>query len=484
MLIVSKDWDEFYCIISRLAKDALSRISAYVNTHKYISNYLQYPIELRNEGLIKWRTVSELSPFQGELSNEKNYKTVNFSSLISLKENNEEICVSDLEGYEDCLQFLATNTNFLSLIWYPKATNRMELALSLLLGDIINRYISLRNNFEYEERHFKEIYKEVTNVYFQEKLEFDICVPILFIEFESENITISDNVFINKMSEEFIKSKHFVGNYDAYLEKLVLDCATHMLVIKGYYLEKSEFDSEKILENQKVYPTDVISSVFASIRSITGLPTGYAQIISYPKNNWIPKYSKGDLLGLAGARAREYPDSFLSHYWLEPRKFIDKKDEKKIADIAAVILSNRNQNALKLACDRLNRSTLRNDEEDSILDAIIGLELLLSDNDKGELTYKISSRMATISTLCSDCHYTPIEVQRSVSQIYRYRSDIVHSRKPREATKQIRVKQDEEIAPVALAIKYLRMAIGVLAFSPEFLTSKKIDELMMKKLQQ
>ncbi len=375
------------------------------------------------------------------------------------------------------------NAKVLSLIWYKETTDAIEIALCLLLGNIISRYIALTEKYDYEEQIFKDIYTSVTNTYFLETLEFDICVPVLFVGFDSDNIPINDNIFITRMTDDFIRSKHFVGNYDAHFEKLVLDCATHMLVIKGYSLKNCECKSEELFGKWRAYPIDTIDSVFASVRAITGLPTGYAQVISLPTNDWIPRYCKGNLIGLTGAKAKEYPDFFLEHFWLQPRNSITSENSKKIVSLAAVLQIN-NQNAFKLACSRLNRSMLRNCEEDTILDAIIGLELLLSDNDKGELTYKISSRMATISTLHSDCTYTPLEIQQSVSIIYRYRSDIVHSRKSRPATKSIKINQGEEIEPVTLAIKYLSMAIEILAANPDLLTSKKIDELMMKRLRE
>ncbi len=483
MIITKEQWDNFYLLIGNMSKEVLTKIASHVAATKYVSTYSSYPQSVSNESFGGWTTVNELSPYAGFSFGERSYEFSDFSSLCSIQRTDDKICVLDLDGYAACAQFLSENTKLLSLIWYRETTDNIGIALCLLIGNIINRYIALTGQYNYEEQLFKDIYISVTNAYFLETLEFDICVPVLFVGFSNDNISINDNIFITKMTDDFIKSKHFVGNYDAHFEKLVLDCATHMIVIKGYSLQNNEFKSEEVFGNWRAYPIDIIDFVFASIRATTGMLTGYAQIIVRPTNNWIPRHCKGNLIGLTGAKAKEYPDSFLEYFWLQPRNSVTTEVGVKIGSLTSALLGN-SQNAFKLACNRLNRSMLRNCEEDTILDAIIGLELLLSDNDKGELTYKISSRMATLSTLQSDCPYTPIEVQQSVSQIYRYRSDIVHSRKPRPSTKLIRINQGEEIAPVALAIRYLSMAIEILAANPEFLTTKKIDELMMEKLQQ
>ncbi|MDD3231087.1 MAG: HEPN domain-containing protein [Oscillospiraceae bacterium] len=483
MNITANQWDGFYVLMSTLAKEILAKVSIYIAENKYITTYSRFPQSVSKNQYGGWSTVNELSPYEGLSLGKRNYKFADFSSLISIHETEDKIRIANLDGYDGCAQFLRENTKLLSLLWYKEATDDIEIALCLLLGDILNRYIPLTGSCDYQEQTFKEVYTNVTNKYFLETLEFDICVPILFLGFESDNLLISDNISLTKMTEDFIRSKHFIGGYDAHFEKLVLDCATHMIIIKGYSMKNSDFKSDHILGNWRAYPIDIIDCIFTSIRTITGLPTGYAQIISVPTNNWRPRHCEGNLTGLTGSKAKSYPDSFLEYYWLQPQNSVNIESTKKIASLAFALLNN-SQNEFKLACSRLNSSMLRNREEDTILDAIIGLELLLSDNDKGELTYKISSRMATISTLHSEYPYTPIEIQQSVSQIYRYRSDIVHSRKSRPATKYIKVNQGEEIAPVNLAIKYLSLAIEILAANPEFLSSKKIDELMMKKLQQ
>lgn len=42
------------------------------------------------------------------------------------------------------------------------------------------------------------------------------------------------------------------------------------------------------------------------------------------------------------------------------------------------------------------RSLLRDNSEDAFLDILIGIEILLNDNEKSEVTYKLSIRVAYI----------------------------------------------------------------------------------------
>lgn len=479
--IPSDQWNDLYFLLSRIAKEILAKVSLHVSSGNYVSNYSSYPVSIGPSITRDWSTVSELSPYASLTSSERNYKFADYSSLLTIHDIDGKIRISELQGYQECVEFLISNIEIYSRLWYNEKTDYIELMICILLGKIINRYIVTTGKYDYDESVFKDVYTSITNTYLLDILEFNLCVPILFVKFDCDDIRINDNVSIVKMTNEFILSKHFIGNYDALFEKVVVDCATHMLVLKGYSYQNINGRSEENLSNAQVYPRDIIDSVFASIRVVTDSPTGYAQFIALPTNNWVASCCKGELIGLTGAKSKEYPSFFLDHFWLKPCVSISSDNCEKIASLASELIS-INQNAFKLACNRLNKSLLRQSDEDTILDAIIGLELLLSDNDKGELTYKISSRMATISTLHSECPYSPLVIQQSVSQIYRYRSDIVHSRKSRPATKSIQLSPEKMIDPVVLSIEFLKMAIKILVANPKYLDSKKIDELMMNLL--
>ena len=55
-----------------------------------------------------------------------------------------------------------------------------------------------------------------------------------------------------------------------------------------------------------------------------------------------------------------------------------------------------NDNKLFFAAKRLSRCMLRNEEDDMITDAAIGLEALLSGGTMGEITYTLSNRIPIV----------------------------------------------------------------------------------------
>jgi len=479
MTEVSKEQkDTFYFLVKKVFQNLLPQIQKHIDAGKKIDKHSDYPLRvIHSEG--RWPSTSTTDLFRYQILNEG---VNNYSTIISIKDNSGRVSIDQLIGFKELYDFVCSNEEIKSRIWYSGQKEDYSIPLFFIIGALVDRYITKNNNTIFLEESFKDIYDQVINSYFKSKLHLDICVPILMCEFNEDLIEISEYYSIERMSDEFIKSKYYIGDYKSFTEKLVLDCATHMLVIKGFMLNNNNYRSYFDLNNLEAYPIEIINSFFGALRSCARTPIGYAQIVCRPNNNWIGRETKGNLMGLTGARAQKYPDAFLNYYWHNQHSIMPCSIKNEVKQLFLQLLSIKS-NALSLAIDRLNRSVLRNNEEDSILDAVIGLELLLTDNDKGELTYKISTRMAALSTLDESIPYSPFEVKESLKKIYKYRSDIVHSRKPRQETKNIKVNEKVEIEPIELAIDYLRDAIRILAKYPQYLDVKKIDELIMKKLE-
>ena len=134
---------------------------------------------------------------------------------------------------------------------------------------------------------------------------------------------------------------------------------------------------------------------------------------------------------------------------------------------------------LLIATQRLNLCLLRETEEDSILDATIAMEALLSDDERQEMTHKLALRMAALLSLSKTGQQTPVEVFRAVKQIYRYRSAVVHGSGKITDKHEIAISDKEKIPTVTLAINYLRMAINILIDNPQYLKARKIDEELL-----
>jgi hypothetical protein len=88
---------------------------------------------------------------------------------------------------------------------------------------------------------------------------------------------------------------------------------------------------------------------------------------------------------------------------LEPLKVSDLQVQE-VRDLFTALTAAKDTgkgNRLQLVIKRLNSCYMREDQEDAILDATIGLEILLSDGETQEVTHKLALRLAALSTLVS-----------------------------------------------------------------------------------
>jgi hypothetical protein len=157
---------------------------------------------------------------------------------------------------------------------------------------------------------------------------------------------------------------------------------------------------------------------------------------------------------------------------------------QNVQELFSVLISIQNTTSgsrLRLAIKRLNSCYMREEEEDAILDATIGLEILLSDGDTQEVTHKLALRLAALSTLVLGYEYQAATIFRNVKRtIYPYRSAVVHGNESRASkTREIRTEAGEAIPAVKLAIEYLGMTIRAVAAHPEYLDLALIDEKLL-----
>jgi Apea-like HEPN len=187
-----------------------------------------------------------------------------------------------------------------------------------------------------------------------------------------------------------------------------------------------------------------------------------------------------DLPKLKGTSVRKYPNYFDNFHWTNDSfPTISNNELKQIGIVYTNLLTNEN-NKIQIANRRLRYSYLRDSEEDSILDIIIGLETLLSDNEKTEITHKLALRTAKlISIFKKDSN--ALEIFELVKKVYEFRSAVVHGSSKIESKREIKIKSEAKpIKTIAIANDYLREVIGILIEHPQYLEPKEIDKLLLQ----
>jgi len=391
-----------------------------------------------------------------------------------------DIQLKNFESYLELENYLLNHKEHI-LSTFPETFEKSEKYSFLLISvieEILERYYLLNISKTENEILLTEIYTPFENYIYAENLHFDIAIPILFIGFDQDEFQINEDIIVRKIKDEHQIARYDIKSYTPAITDAIISSATHEVVFKNYFLKKGNKFFDNRLADEKAFPLERFEMFFNSIKVTTNINSGFAQILVYP-HNWVDFY-KSDMATVKGLSLKKYPNYFDDYFWNNDTFPIINKDEGvKIAKVYNNLLKNEN-NKIQIANRRLRLSYLRDNDEDSILDIIIALETLLSDNDKGELTHKLALRTAKLLSY-HNSNYNALQIFNAVKKIYDFRSAVVHGSSKIDSKREIKLHSEAEpIKTISLANDYLREVLGILVENPIYLDSKEIDKLLLE----
>ncbi|MBW7913332.1 MAG: hypothetical protein H3C54_06460, partial [Taibaiella sp.] len=114
-----------------------------------------------------------------------------------------------------------------------------------------------------------------------------------------------------------------------------------------------------------------------------------------------------------------------------------------------------------------------------IVDIIIALEMLLSDQEKSEITHKLAMRIAALLGTYSRDRFNPEHVFTNVKKIYSYRSSIIHGSHKVNKAREIKLEENVSVPSVDIARTYLSEVLKILISNPIYFSSVNIDKLLL-----
>jgi hypothetical protein len=347
------------------------------------------------------------------------------------------------------------------------------------LESFIERYYYLHGS-KFSAIKLAHIYRPAESYLNADKLHFDIAIPILFLKFQPDYFKISDQIIIRKISDEDHRARHRIKAYSPAILDSVFMSATHELVLKDYsYKRQVSFYNYFHFSAPLLYPVDIFETFFTILKLVTDHTSGYAQILLYPKN-WAESFY-ADVKYIAGTVTKSYPHYFEDFYWnRDSYPVITLKqliEIKKLFNKTSALAENK----IKIALKRFYKSMMRQEEEDIIIDLIIALELLLSDGESSEITYKLSMRLTALICKYNKGKYDAAEVFNNVKKIYNFRSAVVHGSADRaQKGREIKLPDDTSVPTIELAKLYLREILKIVIADPRHLEAKTNDLLLVK----
>ncbi|MGO6880679.1 hypothetical protein ACCS44_17550 [Rhizobium ruizarguesonis] len=300
-----------------------------------------------------------------------------------------------------------------------------------------------------------------------------VMVPIALTHFAADRFRLSRNAYVARISRGLQLARSRIDRRGSGAVAGVVSAATHAYVSTDWSMPASTIrgvrdglndPSQNVLEEIDVF--------FAALRAATGAITGYAQVCMVPRQ-WSVGYFV-DLPPVFGATYRRYPNSFDNYGWAgSGQSVVTARELEDVRRLYNLILGRREER-VAIALKRLNSCMTRDDAVDAILDATIGLEVLLSDQENQALSYKLRLRAGALARLSGT--RKPSDVVASVKKIYEARSAIVHGLKTKKTKKRLLAPEAEPyVAERATAADMLRFIIDILLEHPVYLDPLKID---------
>src|SRR5947209_487216 len=254
---------------------------------------------------------------------------------------------------------LANEDEYLKRYWEPhEAWKGMEERLPgsldhhksfTIFGTIrhlLDRYIHVTKEKEFKQELFKPIYLEWERAVFESRLYFDILVPIIRLKFSFDELQLGGGLAIERMSDgvQLSRGKRRSSNMSAHDDVIV--AATHALVLKNWMIENgpTREDRSNSLHAVDAYSDALyhVDNFFAALRAVTGVETGYCQILARPID-WADSW-EADLPPINICSVRAYPDQFEKISWMQEVPELDAEvclKAGKLYDSLAKSSSNR-----------------------------------------------------------------------------------------------------------------------------------------------
>jgi hypothetical protein len=465
---------EYAALLLDALQESLSAIKESFGSGGYIGSYYDFPsLSYRKNGL---------PDFSSSIGN----GPIDYSNCFYSYGGKPKVDEKNLLSFSKLVSYVRANQKLHDRFTHehaPAIGAGIELSIDEInitsgIKDCINRYVHTHKTLDFERENGISAIAPTLAYIFNKDLNIEICVPILFLGFPFDEHKIADGVYVERINDQLHLARYGVESFNSSAHKLVKSSATHALVLKGWHVPNSRRMWDfNILSQPRAYPLSIIDNFFGALRIASSVHTGYAQVYSVAKG-WSA-HVKADLPCLEGATIRAYPGFFEDYYWNVESVPEISVDEMNVVATLFNNISSAKENSIHLSIKRLNQCLVRDSEEDSVLDATIALEALLSDDGNQEMTHKLSMRIGALARLDMSFAKTPYQAFNDVKKVYTYRSAIVHGSKNLESKRVVKIDEENVINTHAIAVSYLRMMLKVLLENPEFRDPRKVDEKLL-----
>lgn len=337
-----------------------------------------------------------------------------------------------------------------------------------LVGSILGRGIATNRHGDSD---LMEFYFQREQALLAKSLSGDLLAPIALVKFpDIERVHLGNGVYLERLDEETQRAR--AVSLRSSVNPFLVAAATHAIVV-----ESTEFDNPNWLVRafrtwERELDLSRIDRACQAIEIVTGVPIGFVQVCVRPRG-WADGWQH-DLPPLEQAQIVErYARRFRGTSWNEAGPSIEAAELTSLSPVFVNLEAADRK--VQLAARRLFQCQAREDDDDVVIDACIGIEALVGEG-RDELTHRMASR-AAVALARGAQRADAARVYALVKKVYAERSTIVHG----GARKSVRIDFDgNSYGTSGLAVVLLRLLLfSALEGKPSW-TPASLDAAMLQ----
>lgn len=344
----------------------------------------------------------------------------------------------------------------------PRAQQFALFGALYLLSSAVDRMIHLSRGTAFSSETFDTLFTEWSTAVTEKDLPIEMLAPLGFVRFETDSFPITEDLSIERMTDEVQRSRY---RHD--LRPFAM-AATHAIVLRNqrYPRDTSRSSRRYLLPRPELFKKAIndIDLLCAALCAAQGEPLGYGQVL-ITHVGWADHWD-ADLLPSEQFEAHAFPRQF-ERYGILAEPVLVPVSACRSA--AAIYDGFTKYKSMSFAARRLHRASLRDRDDDAVVDLAVGLEALLASEDSLEIAYRVRMRFGTLARLASTM--PPAEASQRAKELYKTRSDIVHGKKEIDEGRLGQAREN--------GMELLRTALRGFADRPDLLDEKRLDSAML-----
>ncbi len=391
------------------------------------------------------------------------------------------VAYSDVPALATLISYVRSREDLVDRLTIPTLSGRDEIEDTWLDTQIAGLPVSLlsraRATGVSTDESLRSLYLELERAWLVDPLPVEYVVPLALTALELDDaLVVTDCVRIEPMDAGTQAARAPQDYSLSAVPDPVVSAATHALVVSGCEIENPGPGRRLMSRDEDNVPLGEVELLCEALRLVTHVGVGFAQVLRRPLG-WADRWVH-DLPALTTVMTvRRYSDSLDNYGWLRAPNEIPYESLRRLPVLVESL--RRAAPNVRLAARRLSQAALRDADDDTTVDACIGIEALLGEG-QGELSHRMALRAATALATRAEEPSDPKVIYDLIRKVYSHRSAVVHGARVEGSRSLIRGGRTYAASTVAVIL--LRELLVDVLSRPGGWTPRSLDDVLLESI--